>query len=141
MRTLNSGKNFLVTISLMVTMTLLGFVTRKLFVNEIGVEYLGLNGLLEREADMVVSGINHGANMGDDTIYSGTVAAATEAHRIARNRYEGRLSSYIEVLSAEDALLNSLCSLTDLQSRTFTLDVALKHALGGGYHEATVAAN
>ena len=27
---------------------------------------------------MVVSGINHGANMGDDTIYSGTVAAATE---------------------------------------------------------------
>ena len=29
-------------------------------------------------ADMVVSGINHGANMGDDTIYSGTVAAATE---------------------------------------------------------------
>ena len=46
MRTLNSGKNFLVTISLMVTMTLLGFVTRKLFVNEIGVEYLGLNGLL-----------------------------------------------------------------------------------------------
>ena len=45
MRTLNSGKNFLVTISLMVTMTLLGFVTRKLFVNEIGVEYLGLNGL------------------------------------------------------------------------------------------------
>ena len=43
MRTLNSGKNFLVTISLMATMTLLGFVTRKLFVNEIGVEYLGLN--------------------------------------------------------------------------------------------------
>ena len=39
MRTLNSGKNFLVTVSLMVTMTLLGFVTRKLFVNEIGVEY------------------------------------------------------------------------------------------------------
>lgn len=30
--------------------------------------------------DMVVSGINHGANMGDDTIYSGTVAAATEGY-------------------------------------------------------------
>ena len=69
------------------------------------------------------------------------VAAATEAHRIATNRYEGRLSSYIEVLSAEDALLNSLRNLTDLQSRSLTLDVALKHALGGGYHEATVAAN
>jgi 5'-nucleotidase len=30
--------------------------------------------------DLVVSGINHGANMGDDTIYSGTVAAATEGY-------------------------------------------------------------
>jgi outer membrane protein TolC len=40
------------------------------------------------------------------------------------------------VLSAEDALLNSLRILTDLQSRAFTLDVALKHALGGGYREA-----
>lgn len=46
MRTLNSSKNFLVSMSLMLTMTLLGFVTRKLFVDEIGVEYLGLNGLL-----------------------------------------------------------------------------------------------
>lgn len=46
MRTLNSGKNFLGDHQPDVTMTLLGFVTRKLFVNEIGVEYLGLNGLL-----------------------------------------------------------------------------------------------
>src|SRR5262249_25627008 len=35
-------------------------------------------GLLDEMPDMVVSGINLGANMGDDTIYSGTVAAATE---------------------------------------------------------------
>ena len=35
-------------------------------------------GLLERLPDVIVSGINDGANMGDDTIYSGTVAAATE---------------------------------------------------------------
>ena len=40
--------------------------------------HLGLNALLDPLPDMVVSGINHGANMGDDTIYSGTVAAATE---------------------------------------------------------------
>lgn len=46
MRTLHSGKNLIVNVSLMITMTLLGFVTRKLFVDEIGVEYLGLNGLL-----------------------------------------------------------------------------------------------
>ena len=55
---------------------------------------------------------------------------------MARNRYEGGLSSYLEVLSAEDVLLNSLRSLTDLQSRAFALDVTLIRALGGGYREA-----
>jgi len=40
--------------------------------------HLAATGLMETLPDMVVSGINHGANMGDDTIYSGTVAAATE---------------------------------------------------------------
>lgn len=40
--------------------------------------HLAVTGMLEDLPDMVVSGINHGANMGDDTIYSGTVAAATE---------------------------------------------------------------
>lgn len=40
--------------------------------------HLAVTGLLEQLPHMVVSGINHGANMGDDTLYSGTVAAATE---------------------------------------------------------------
>jgi 5'-nucleotidase len=40
--------------------------------------HLAVTGLLDDLPDIVVSGINHGANMGDDTIYSGTVAAATE---------------------------------------------------------------
>jgi 5'-nucleotidase len=40
--------------------------------------HLAVTGLLDAIPDMVISGINHGANMGDDTIYSGTVAAATE---------------------------------------------------------------
>ncbi|MSQ49622.1 MAG: 5'/3'-nucleotidase SurE [Betaproteobacteria bacterium] len=40
--------------------------------------HLALTGLLDAPPDVVVSGINLGANMGDDTIYSGTVAAATE---------------------------------------------------------------
>ena len=42
--------------------------------------HLAVTGMLESLPDMVVSGINDGANMGDDTIYSGTVAAATEAY-------------------------------------------------------------
>ncbi len=40
--------------------------------------HLALTGLLDYEPDIVVSGVNAGANMGDDTIYSGTVAAAME---------------------------------------------------------------
>ncbi len=40
--------------------------------------HLALTGLLEDEPDMVVSGINHGPNLGDDVLYSGTVAAAME---------------------------------------------------------------
>ncbi|HZQ62391.1 MAG TPA: 5'/3'-nucleotidase SurE [Casimicrobiaceae bacterium] len=40
--------------------------------------HLAVTGLLQWLPDMVISGINLGANMGDDTIYSGTVAAATE---------------------------------------------------------------
>ena len=40
--------------------------------------HLGINGALDIKPDMVVSGINHGANLGDDVLYSGTVAAAME---------------------------------------------------------------
>ncbi len=40
--------------------------------------HLGLTGFINPNADMVVSGINEGANLGDDTLYSGTVAAAIE---------------------------------------------------------------
>ncbi len=40
--------------------------------------HLAITGLLDTEPDLVVAGINHGANLGDDVIYSGTVAAATE---------------------------------------------------------------
>lgn len=46
--------------------------------------HLGLNGLLEQEPDMVVSGINLGANLGDDVLYSGTVAAALEGRFLQR---------------------------------------------------------
>ena len=61
---------------LMVRKSHLGF----LYVNGTPTDcvHLAVTGLLEDLPDMVVSGINHGANMGDDTIYSGTVAAATE---------------------------------------------------------------
>ncbi|GAB4359361.1 MAG: 5'/3'-nucleotidase SurE [Gammaproteobacteria bacterium] len=40
--------------------------------------HLAITGLLQEEPDMVISGINAGANLGDDILYSGTVAAAME---------------------------------------------------------------
>ena len=42
--------------------------------------HVALTGLLDERPDLVVSGINCGANMGDDTLYSGTVAAAIEGY-------------------------------------------------------------
>jgi 5'-nucleotidase len=42
--------------------------------------HIAVTGLLDELPDMIVSGINLGANMGDDTIYSGTVAAAMEGY-------------------------------------------------------------
>ena len=42
--------------------------------------HIALTGMLDFKPDLVVSGINNGANMGEDTLYSGTVAAAIEGH-------------------------------------------------------------
>lgn len=42
--------------------------------------HMAVTGLLDFEPDFIVSGINSGSNMGDDTLYSGTVAAATEGY-------------------------------------------------------------
>lgn len=44
--------------------------------------HLALNGFLSGQVDLVVSGINAGCNMGDDTIYSGTLAAALEGRHL-----------------------------------------------------------
>jgi 5'-nucleotidase len=44
--------------------------------------HLGATQLMRPVPDLVVAGINHGANLGDDTIYSGTVAAATEGRHL-----------------------------------------------------------
>lgn len=43
---------------------------------------LALSGVIDGHFDLVISGINHGANLGDDVLYSGTVAAAMEARHL-----------------------------------------------------------
>ncbi|MGA0602923.1 efflux transporter outer membrane subunit [Caulobacter sp. KR2-114] len=61
------------------------------------------------------------------------LAASESAYKVARLRYEGGLSEYVAVLTAEDGLIQNRRALADLEARAFTLDVALVRALGGGF--------
>lgn len=65
-------------------------------------------------------------------------ALAAEAHaeaawKVANNRYAGGLATYLDVLTAEDALVAARRSVAQHQTRAFTLHVALVRALGGGF--------
>jgi 5'-nucleotidase len=63
--------------------------------------HLALTGFLDDEPDLVVSGINHGANLGDDVIYSGTVAAAMEG------RFLGFPSIAVSLVGPEQKYFNT----------------------------------
>jgi len=56
--------------------------------------HLALTGLLDKQPDMVISGINAGANMGDDVLYSGTVAAAMEGRHLGYPAIAVSITSY-----------------------------------------------
>jgi NodT family efflux transporter outer membrane factor (OMF) lipoprotein len=62
-----------------------------------------------------------------------SLADSEEAFRIARLRYKGGLSTYLDVLVTEQALIVARRRDADLSARAFTLDVALVRALGGGF--------
>jgi NodT family efflux transporter outer membrane factor (OMF) lipoprotein len=64
------------------------------------------------------------------------LTAAEEAYAIARRRYEGGLSPYLAVLSAEDALLRTRQLGAALDARAMTVELDLIRALGGGYAPA-----
>lgn len=65
--------------------------------------------------------------------------ASEAAYEIARMRYEGGLSTYLNVLSAQEAVLTARRTHADLQARAFTLDVALVRALGAGAATSTLS--
>ncbi|HEY8003810.1 MAG TPA: efflux transporter outer membrane subunit [Phenylobacterium sp.] len=64
------------------------------------------------------------------------LAASEDAYRIARLRYQGGLSTYPDVLLAEQGVLRRRRIVADLDARALALDVQLVRALGGGYHAA-----
>lgn len=59
-----------------------------------------------------------------------------EANRLARKRYEHGLSTYLDVLTAEEGVLEARLDVATLETRAFTLDVQLIRALGGGFAAA-----
>jgi len=61
------------------------------------------------------------------------LAASEDAYAIARKRYEGGLSTYLDVLTAEERLLQVRLAVADLDARAFAFDIALVRALGGGF--------
>jgi NodT family efflux transporter outer membrane factor (OMF) lipoprotein len=67
------------------------------------------------------------------------VAAAAEAHEIVSKRYQGELATYLDVLTAEDALISARRSEAELETRALILDVALVRALGGGFSSSSPA--
>ena len=52
---------------------------------------------------------------------------------LTQKRYESGVASYLELLTARDALLNNVMVLTDLESRSLSLNIMLTRTLGGGY--------
>lgn len=76
--------------------------------------HLAITGLLDTEPDMVVAGINAGANMGDDVLYSGTVAAAMEG------RFLGFPAIAVSLASEQPTHYETAARVTvDLVSRVF----------------------
>jgi outer membrane protein TolC len=61
------------------------------------------------------------------------LAASEDGYRIAKLRYQGRLSTYQTVLVAEMSVLTNRRIVADLDSRALVLDIALVRALGGGF--------
>ena len=62
--------------------------------------------------------------------------ATAEAQRVVHNRQAAGLANRLDVLAADEALLGSQNAQTQLLAQSFTLDIALQRALGGGYQVA-----
>jgi 5'-nucleotidase len=87
--------------------------------------HLAITGLLEREPEMVIAGINHGSNLGDDVIYSGTVAAATEGRFLGLPAMAISLASTDEPVHFETAAHVAVTLLKQLIENPLPQDTLL----------------
>jgi len=86
--------------------------------------HLAITGLLQEEPDMVVAGINAGANLGDDVLYSGTVAAAMEGRFLGLPALAVSVTSH-DVSHYDTAARVVLNLITRLQSEPLPADTIL----------------
>ena len=112
--------------------------------------HLALTGFLEDEPDLVVSGINHGANLGDDVIYSGTVAAAMEGrflgfpsiavslvgHRMTHFETAGRVAQELVQRLANKSLPADFILNVNVPDRPYEALVGIEQARLGFRHKA-----
>jgi 5'-nucleotidase len=87
--------------------------------------HLAITGLLEKEPDMVFAGINHGGNLGDDVLYSGTVAAATEGRFLGLPAVAVSLAGGEELSHFETAAHVSVTLLKQLIAKPLPKDTIL----------------
>ena len=87
----------------------------------------------QQVADAVTSRQALAARLGDTRA---ALAATQDAYAIARRRYDGGLSTYLDVLSVEDRLLQARLAATALEAAARSADVTLIRALGGGFAPA-----
>jgi 5'-nucleotidase len=90
--------------------------------------HIALTGLLDYKPDLVVSGINNGANMGDDTIYSGTVGAAMEGYlfgipAIAFSQVEKGWGQIDAAAAAARALVQQMLQQGQIKGEPWLLNV------------------
>ena len=86
--------------------------------------HLAITGLLKDEPDIVVSGINEGANLGDDVIYSGTVAAAIEGRFLGLPAVAISLASF-QPKFMQDAAQVSAAMIANLAETSLPNDVII----------------
>lgn len=91
-----------------------------------------LTNALREVADVVTS---RKALTDELTATQAAVTAADEAHSIISKRYQGKLATNLDVLTAEDHLISAQRALADIENRALVLDVAMVRALGGGFQE------
>ncbi|MCB2061742.1 MAG: efflux transporter outer membrane subunit [Novosphingobium sp.] len=85
-------------------------------------------------ADIVTSQRLVGRQLTDARV---ALEASEEAYSIARQRYQGGLSSYLDVLTVEDRLLQSRLAVATLDADARALEISLIRALGGGFGNGT----